>query len=55
MNTTRYNPFQQMQSLQSEINRLFSTNLDPSWDNQGLGRGVWNPLVDIYENNRTGY
>ena len=50
MNTTRYNPFQQMQSLQSEINRLFSTNLDPSWDNQGLGRGVWNPLVDIYEN-----
>ena len=50
MNTTRYNPFQQMQSLQDEINRLFSSNLGPSWEGQGLGRGVWNPHVDIYEN-----
>ena len=50
MNTTRYNPFQQMHSLQDEINRLFSTNLGSSWDDQGLGRGVWNPHVDIYEN-----
>ena len=52
MNTIRYNPFQQMQSLQDEINRLFSVNSGPSWGDrdQGLGRGVWNPHVDIYEN-----
>ena len=50
MNTTRYNPFQPVRSLQDEINRLFSTNLGPQWEDQGIGRGVWNPHVDIYEN-----
>ncbi len=50
MSITRYNPLQQMQGLQDEINRLFSTNLGTSWDNQSLARGVWNPHVDIYEN-----
>jgi HSP20 family protein len=50
MNTTRYNPFQKMQSLQEDINRLFTTGLDPQWEDQGLGRGVWDPHVDIYEN-----
>ncbi len=50
MNTTRYNPSQPVRSLQDEINRLFSTNLSPQWEDQGLGRGVWNPPVDIYEN-----
>ena len=50
MNITRHNPFQQMQSLQDEINRLFSSSLGPSWEDQGLGRGVWSPHVDIYEN-----
>ncbi len=50
MNTTRYNPFQQVQFLQDEINRLFSTNAGSSFDDQSLGRGVWNPRVDIYEN-----
>jgi HSP20 family protein len=52
MNAIRYNPFQQMQSLQDEINRLFSANSRPSWGDhdQGLSRGVWNPHVDIYEN-----
>jgi HSP20 family protein len=49
MNTTRYNPFQQLQSLQDDINRLFSTGTGSSWDNQALGRGVWTPQVDIYE------
>ena len=50
MNTTRYNPFQPMRLLQDEINRLFSTTPGAAWDDQGLGRGVWNPHVDIYEN-----
>lgn len=50
MSITRYNPFQQVQFLQDEINRLFSTNASAAWDDQGLGRGVWNPHVDIYEN-----
>ncbi len=49
MNITRYNPFWQMRSLQNDINRLFSTNLDPSWDDQSLGRGSWNPQANIYE------
>ncbi len=49
MNITRDNPFWQMRSLQNDINRLFSTNLDPSWDDQSLGRGSWNPQANIYE------
>lgn len=49
MNITRYNPFWQMRSLQNDINRLFSTNLDPSWDDESLGRGSWNPQANIYE------
>jgi len=49
MNTNRYNPLEQLQSLQEDINRLFSTGSGPSWDNQTLGRGVWTPHVDIYE------
>ena len=50
MNTTRYNPFQPMRLLQDEINRLLSATPGAAWDDQGLGRGVWNPHVDIYEN-----
>ena len=49
MNTTRYNPFQQLQSLQDDINRLLSSNLGPQWEDQTLGRGVWTPHANIYE------
>src|SRR5918992_4517889 len=50
MSIVRYDPFRDLRSLQEEVNRLFSTNLTRSFDDEGIGRGAWNPSVDIYEN-----
>ncbi len=50
MSITRYDPFRDLRSLQEEVNRLFSTNLTRSFGEEGIGRGAWNPSVDIYEN-----
>ena len=36
--------------LQEEVNRLFSTNFSRGFGEEGIGRGAWNPSVDIYEN-----
>src|SRR5262247_3761152 len=49
MPIVRYDPFRDLITLQEEVNRLFSTNLRTFWD-EGIGRGAWNPSVDIYEN-----
>jgi HSP20 family protein len=49
MSITRYDPFRDLRSLQEEVNRLFSTNLR-GFGEEGIGRGAWNPSVDIYEN-----
>ncbi|HKY29685.1 MAG TPA: Hsp20/alpha crystallin family protein [Pyrinomonadaceae bacterium] len=49
MSIVRYDPFRDLRSLQEEVNRLFSTNLRGFGD-EGIGRGAWNPSVDIYEN-----
>ena len=43
-------PFRDLRSLQEEVNRLFSTNLTRGFGEEGIGRGAWNPSVDIYEN-----
>lgn len=50
MSIVRYDPFRDLRTLQEEVNRLFSTNLTRSFDDQGIGRGAWAPSVDIYEN-----
>lgn len=50
MSIVRYDPFRDLRHLQEEVNRLFSTNLSRSFDDEGIARGAWNPSVDIYEN-----
>ena len=50
MSVVRYDPFRDLRTLQEEVNRLFSTNLTQGFGGEGLGRGPWNPSVDIYEN-----
>ena len=50
MTVVRYDPFRDLRTLQEEVNRLFSTNLTRGFGEEGIGRGAWNPSVDIYEN-----
>jgi HSP20 family protein len=50
MTIVRYDPFRDLRTLQEEVNRLFSTNLTRGFGEEGIGRGAWNPSVDIYEN-----
>ena len=50
MSITRYDPFRELRLLQDEVNRLFSSNVSRSFDDEGLMRGAWTPSVDIYEN-----
>ena len=39
-----------LQSLQNEVNRLFSDDRSNAFADEGIARGAWNPTVDIYEN-----
>ena len=50
MTIMRYDPFRDLRTLQEEVNRLFSTNMSRTFDDEGIGRGAWAPSVDIYEN-----
>jgi HSP20 family protein len=50
MGIVRYDPFRDLRTLQEEVNRLFSTNVTAGFGEEGIGRGAWNPSVDIYEN-----
>ena len=50
MSIVRYDPFRDLRTLQEEVNRLFSTNLTRGFGEEGIGRGAWNPSVDIFEN-----
>lgn len=50
MSIVRYDPLRDLRTLQEEVNRLFSTNLTGGFGEEGIGRGAWNPSVDIYEN-----
>ena len=47
--SSHYNPFQHGHTMQDIVNGMFNTGLRSSHDDQGLARGVWNPLVNIYE------
>lgn len=50
MKIVRYDPFRDLRTLQEEVNRLFSTDLNRTFGEEGIGRGAWSPSVDIYEN-----
>ena len=50
MSIVRYDPFRDLRTLQEEVNRLFSSNLTRGFGEEGIGRGAWNPSVDIFEN-----
>ena len=50
MSRVHSDPLQDLRSLQSEVNRLFSSNMSGVFADEGIARGTWNPTVDIYEN-----
>jgi len=50
MSKVLFDPLNDVRSLQNEVNRLFSSNMRGAFADEGLGRGTWNPTVDIYEN-----
>ena len=47
--STQYNPFQHGHSLQDVVSHMLSTDSGATRGDRSLGRGVWNPLVNIYE------
>lgn len=50
MALVKYNPFKDLRTMQEEMNHL----LDLAWNRESgeeLSEGVWQPPVDIYENN----
>src|SRR3982750_4683284 len=49
MNLIAYDPFRELRSLQDEVNRVFSSNLNRGGNNE-MTRGAWSPSVDIVEN-----
>jgi HSP20 family protein len=50
MAIVRWNPFQDLVSLQERMNRLFEQTLDRSrGEREGMVAGTWAPAVDIYE------
>lgn len=50
MNIVRYRPFTDIRSLQDEVNRLFSSSFQGNLGDESIARGMWNPNVDIFEN-----
>ena len=50
MAIVRWDPFQDLISLQERMNRLFEQTLDRSrGEREGMVPGTWAPAVDIYE------
>ena len=50
MNIIRYDPFRELASLQSRLNRAFDTTLSgPARNEEELLTGAWAPPVDILE------
>jgi len=49
MNIVKYDPFNDLKTLQSELNRLFSGTFSRGSQDEVL-RGAWAPSVDIFEN-----
>ncbi len=49
MAIVRWDPFKELLTLQERMNRLFDEVLPRTREEEGLGKGVWSPAVDIYE------
>jgi HSP20 family protein len=50
MAIVRWDPFQDLMSLQERMNRLFEQTMEHSLgDREGMITGAWMPAVDIYE------
>jgi len=49
MNITKYDPFRDLRTLQDEMNRLFTGNIQRGSQDE-IMRGAWSPQVDIFEN-----
>ena len=49
MAIVRWEPFRELSSLQSEMNRLFNTAFDPSGGGNGPGARRWAPAMDLLE------
>ena len=48
MSITRWDPFQNLNTLQEQVNRLFESSL-PGRRSEGAAITTWAPAVDIYE------
>ena len=49
MSTIKYNPFNELRSLQGEMNRIFNSNFPTRFGDEDMASGGWSPSVDIYE------
>ena len=49
MQLVRWEPFEGLNRLQSQINNLFADSVDRSWEKRTSSAGVWYPPVDILE------
>lgn len=52
MAITRFDPFRELDQMQSRINRIFGEAYRGSGNDELLNRGDWLPPVDIYENDK---
>lgn len=53
MAIVRYNPFRELQAMQEQMNRLMESPWRRDVEGEDLKEGLWNPAVDIYENNES--
>ncbi|NUM75178.1 Hsp20/alpha crystallin family protein [candidate division KSB1 bacterium] len=49
MSIVRWSPVRDMLNMQADMNRLFGNMFDRDSYETSLGRGAWNPVVDITE------
>jgi HSP20 family protein len=49
MTIVKYDPFRDIRGLQDEVNRLFTSSIPRSSNQEEIVRGAWTPNVDIFE------
>lgn len=49
MGVVKWDPFQDLMSLQDRMNRMFEQTLSRSRTEEGVSAASWTPAVDIYE------
>lgn len=54
MNLVKWDPFNDMRSLQNRLNRFFGQDFSPrTWLDEELSMANWKPAVDIYDNDNS--